>query len=166
VARELAAIIERHGRPGMIVSDHGTDYTCNAMLALCCDNDVDWHFIAPGKPIRDGFVESVDGRKRDELLNETLFFDLDDAHAKVAAWVPDYSTARPQSALGYFMPAAYAAKFTAMDDPLRNRDQLRRSAVAPTAPQGAHKQPSLQPLLDDNSVAGQFGSSLWPSHRE
>ncbi len=57
VARELTALIERHGKPGMIVSDHGTEYTCNAMLAWCRDNDVDWHFIAPGKPMQNGFVE-------------------------------------------------------------------------------------------------------------
>jgi transposase InsO family protein len=58
VARELTALIERHGKPGMIVSDHGTEYTCNAMLAWCRDNIVDWHFIAPGKPMQNGFVES------------------------------------------------------------------------------------------------------------
>ncbi len=101
VARELTALIKRHGKPGMIVSDHGTEYTCNAMLAWCRDNDVDWHFIAPGKPMQNGFVESFNGRMRDELLNETLFFDLDDARAKIAAWVLDFNTARPHSALGY-----------------------------------------------------------------
>jgi transposase InsO family protein len=136
VARELTAIIERHGKPGMIVSDHGTEYTCNAMLAWCKDNGVDWHFIAPGKPMQNGFVESFNGRMRDELLNETLFFDLDDARTKIAAWVVDFNTARPHSALGYLTPAAYAANFTATDDRLRNPNQLRRSHVAPTAPQG------------------------------
>ncbi len=59
VARELTAIIERHGRPSMIVSDHDTEYPCNAMLSWCRYNDVDWHFIAPGKPMQNGFVESV-----------------------------------------------------------------------------------------------------------
>ncbi len=136
VARELTALIERHGKPDMIVSDHGPEYTCNAMLAWCRDNDVDWHFIAPGKPMQNGFVESFNGRMRDELLNETLFFDLDDARAKIAAWVLDFNTARPHSALGYLTPAAYAANFTATDDRLRNPDLLRRSHVAPTAPRG------------------------------
>ena len=135
VARELTAIIERHGKPGSIVSDHGTEYTCNAMLAWCRDNDVDWHFIAPGKPMQSGFVESFNGRMRDELLNETLFFDLDDARAKIAAWIPDFNTARPYSALGYLAPAAYAANFTATDDRLRNPDQLSRLSVALPAPQ-------------------------------
>ncbi len=83
-----------------------------------------------------GAVHPINGRLRDELLNETLFFDLDDARAKIAAWVIDFNTARPHSALGYLTPAAYAANFTATDDRLRNPDQFRRSNVAPTAPQG------------------------------
>jgi putative transposase len=154
VARELTAIIERHGKPGIIVSDHGTEFTCNAMLAWCKDNGVDWHFIAPGKPMQNrasrnsfGIVESFNGRMRDELLNETLFFDLDDARAKIAAWVADFNTARPHSALGYLTPAAYAANFTATGDRLRNTDQLRRSPVAPPAPQGVKPAEAL--LTDD-----------------
>ncbi len=136
LAHELTAIIERHGKPGMIVSDHGTEYTCNALLAWCRDNASDWHFIAPGKPMQNGFVESFNGRMRDELLNETLFFNLDDARAKIAAWVVDFNTERPHSALGYLTLAAYANNFTATDDRLRNPDQLRRSHIAPNAPQG------------------------------
>ena len=62
VARELTAIIERRRKPGMIVSDHGTEFTCNAMLAWCKDAAIDWHFIAPGKPMQNGFVESFNGR--------------------------------------------------------------------------------------------------------
>ncbi len=68
VARELMTIIKRHGKPGMIVSDHGTEYTCKAMLAWRRDNAVDWHFTAPSKPMQNGFVESFNGRMRDELL--------------------------------------------------------------------------------------------------
>jgi len=137
VARELTAIIGQHGKPRLIVSDHGTEFTSNAMLAWCRDMSVDWHFIAPGKPMQNGFVESFNGRMRDELLNETLFHDLDDARAKIAAWVADFNLERPHSALGYLTPSAYAANLTATDDRLRNPDQLRRSSVAPPAPDGA-----------------------------
>src|SRR3954447_16852720 len=106
-------------------------------LGAGCSHRLALHrFIAPGKPMQNGFVESFNGRMRDELLNETLFFNLDDARAKITAWVLDFNTARPHSALGYLTPAAYAANFTATDDRLRNPDQLRRSHVAPTAPQG------------------------------
>src|SRR6476660_3936908 len=143
VARELSAIIERRGKPGMIVSDHGTEFTCNAMLAWCKDTVIDWHFIAPGKPMQNGFVESFNGRMRDELLNETLFFDLDDARAKIAHWIDDYNIRRPHSSLKYLTPAAYAAQITATDDRLRNPDQLRRSSVAPPAPLGVQNPETL-----------------------
>jgi len=122
VARELSAIIERRGKPSMIVSDHGTEFTSNAMLAWCRDTGIEWHFIAPGKPMQNGFIESFNGRMRDELLNESLFFDLDNARAMIAAWVADYNLARPHSSLGYLTPAAYAANLTAMSDRLCNPD--------------------------------------------
>ncbi|WP_430641281.1 IS3 family transposase, partial [Bradyrhizobium daqingense] len=143
VARELTAIVQRRGKPGMIVSDHGTEFTCNAMLAWCKDAAIDWHFIAPGKPMQNGFVESFNGRMRDELLNETLFFDLDDARTKIANWVADYNLQRPHSSLKYLTPAAYAAHLTATDDRLRNPDQLRRSSVAPSAPLGVQNLETL-----------------------
>ena len=109
VARELTALIEQRGKPGMIVSDNGTEFTSNAVLAWAQENRVTWHFIAPGKPMQNGFCESFNGRMRDELLNESLFFGLDHARAKIAAWVDDYNLRRPHSALGYIPPAAYAA---------------------------------------------------------
>jgi transposase InsO family protein len=57
-ARELTALIDRRGTPAMIVLDHGTEFTCNAMLTWSEDNQVAWHFIAPGKPTQNGFCES------------------------------------------------------------------------------------------------------------
>ncbi|WP_456728123.1 IS3 family transposase [Bradyrhizobium sp. USDA 3364] len=143
VARELTAIVERRRKPGMIVSDHGTEFTCNAVLAWCKDAAIDWHFIAPGKPMQNGFVESFNGRMRDELLNEILFFDLDDARAKITNWVADYNLQRPHSSLKYLTPAAYAAHLTATDARLRNPDQLRRSSVAPPAPLGVQNSETL-----------------------
>ena len=97
VARELTALIARRGRPAMIVSDNGTEFTSTAILAWAQDHGVDWHYIAPGKPTQNGFVESFNGRMRDELLNESLFFSLDHARQKVAAWALDYNTRRPHS---------------------------------------------------------------------
>jgi transposase InsO family protein len=136
VARELTALIERHGKPGMIVSDNGTEFTCNAMLTWSESHKIQWHFIAPGKPMQNGFCESFNGKMRDELLNETLFFGLDHARAQIADWVDDFNHQRPHSALGYLTPAAYAANLTATCDRLRNPDQLRRSHVAHPAPTG------------------------------
>ena len=77
VARELTVLIDRRGKPGMIVSDNGTEFTSNAMFAWAQDSRVVWHFIAPGKPMQNGFCESFNGRMRDELLNERLFLSFD-----------------------------------------------------------------------------------------
>ena len=91
VARELTALIERRGKPGMIVSDNGTEFTSNAVFAWAHDNRVVWHFIAPGKPMQNGFCESFNGRMRDELLNESLFLGLDHARSRIANWIDDYN---------------------------------------------------------------------------
>jgi putative transposase len=113
VARELTMLIETRGKPQMIVSDHGTEFTSNAILGWATDHQVEWHYIAPGKPMQNGFVESFNGRMRDELLNESLFLDLDHTRQLIGAWVTDYNTARPHSALGYQTPVAYAEQLNA-----------------------------------------------------
>ena len=110
VVRELTDLIAERGKPGMIVSDNGTELTSNAVLAWCGDAKVEWHYIAPGKPTQNGFVESFNGRMRDELLNETLFSTIGQARAILARWVHDYNTERPHSSLGYATPAAFAAE--------------------------------------------------------
>jgi putative transposase len=100
VARELDAVIARRGPPAAIVSDNGTELTSMAILRWSEERQVGWHYIAPGKPQQNAFVESFNGRLRDELLNETLFTSLAQARAALAAWRLDYNTIRPHSALG------------------------------------------------------------------
>jgi putative transposase len=77
------------------------------------------------------------------LLNESLLHGLDHARQKLREWVAEYNMARPHSSLGYRTPAAYAAHFTTTGDRLRNADQLRRSPVAHTAPQGVNNAEAL-----------------------
>ena len=109
---------------------YGTEFTSNAMLAWMNEHQVAWHFIAPGRPMQNGICESFQGRLRDELLNETLFFGLDHVRSVLARWVTDFNACRPHSALGYRPPLAYAAPLTATGDRRNNPDQLRRSPVA------------------------------------
>ncbi len=109
VVRKLTDLIAQRGKPGMIVSDNGTELTSNAVLERCGDAKVEWHYTTPGKPTQNAFVESFNGRMRDELLNETLFTSLALAREKIAIWAEDYNTGRPHSSLGYATPAAFAA---------------------------------------------------------
>jgi putative transposase len=66
VARELEALIVTRGKPAMIVSDNGTEFTSNAILGFADHTKIDWHYIAPGKPIQNAFTESFNGRLRDD----------------------------------------------------------------------------------------------------
>ena len=97
----------------MIVSDHGTEFTSNAILAWSKEHRVEWRYIAPGKPMQNGVIGSFNGRMRDELLNESLFFGLDHARSAISDWIHDYNTARPHSSLNYRTPAAFAEVLTA-----------------------------------------------------
>src|SRR5437763_12690626 len=90
VARELDRIVARRGRPGSIVSDNGTELTSNAILTWVDRQKVAWHYIAPGKPVQNAFIESFNGRLRDELLNETLFRSLPHARVVLESWRRGY----------------------------------------------------------------------------
>jgi len=109
VARELDRIVVGHGKPAAIVSDNGTELTSDAMLRWADERRVAWHYIAPGKPTQNAFIESFNGRLRDELLNETLFRSLPHARLVLEAWRRDYNAERPHSRLGWLTPQAYAA---------------------------------------------------------
>ena len=91
---------------------YGTELTSNAILRWCSEHRIEWHYIAPGKPMQNGFVESFNGRMRDELLNETMFRNLAHARVVIPAWAADYNTERPHSALNYQTPADYARTLT------------------------------------------------------
>lgn len=108
VARELDRIVARRAKPATIVSDNGTELTSNAMLRWADERRIGWHYIAPGKPTQNAFIESFNGRLRDELLNETLFRSLPHARLVLEAWRQDYNVERPHSRLGWLTPHAYA----------------------------------------------------------
>ncbi|NEJ74953.1 IS3 family transposase [Rhizobium phaseoli] len=139
VARELTTLVERRGKPGMIVSDNGTELTSNAILAWSKDHKVEWHYIAPGKPMQNGYVESFNGRMRDELLNESLFFGLDHARSAIAEWADDYNNFRPHSSLGYQTPASYADTIAATGSNAARDESFAFPPVAHTAPLGVFK---------------------------
>ena len=110
VARELDRIMERRGHPAMIVSDNGTEFTSNAILQWQETCGVLWHYIAPGKPMQNGFVESFHGRLRDECLNEHLFRSIREARWIIEAWRNDYNRNRPHTSLNGLTPNEFATR--------------------------------------------------------
>ena len=103
----------------MVVSDNGTELTSTAILKWSQDRKVDWHYIAPGKPMQNGFVESFNGRLRDECLNEHLFQGLGEARRIIEAWRVDYNTRRPHTSLGGLTPDEFATR--SQQDRTQNR---------------------------------------------
>ena len=112
VTRELDRVIAERGMPGAIVSDNGTEFTSMAILKWVQDTGIDWHYIAPGKPTQNAFIESFNGKLRDECLNETLFGSLTEAKETLEAWQEDYNWYRPHSALGNLTPMEFAEKMS------------------------------------------------------
>ncbi len=110
VTRELDALIWHRGsKPQTVVSNNGTELTIMAILRWRQERAVDWHYIAPGRPMQSVIVESFNGGLRDECLNEMLFTSIRQARIGLAPWKEDYNTVRPHSGLGGRTPAEAAA---------------------------------------------------------
>jgi putative transposase len=149
VARELDRVIAGRARPAAIVSDNGTELTSNTMLRWSDERRVAWHYIEPGKPIQNAFVESFNGRLRDELLNETLFHSLPHARTVLEAWRQDYNAARPHSRLAWLTPLAFAhglqASSSQRDRPLPLSEGSAARSVASATETGFTQPGTLAP---------------------
>ena len=110
VARELDAVIAARGPPKIVVSDNGPELTALAMLRWQQERNVAWHYIQPGKPIQNAFVESFNGRLRDELLNEISFRSLAHVRELLAEWRGDFNQNRPHTSLKGLTPNEFAAR--------------------------------------------------------
>jgi len=110
--RELNRIAELRSYPRLIVSDNGTELTSNAILKWQEERGVEWHYIAPGKPMQNGFAESFIGRFRDECLNEHLFGTLKQARRIIENWRCDYNSRRPHTSLDGLTPVEFATRPT------------------------------------------------------
>jgi putative transposase len=111
---KVAACLERVGKerglPKVITVDNGSEFYSKAMDAWAYRHGVQLEFIRPGKPTENGYIESFNGRLRDECLNVEVFFSLADVKEKLGRWRQDYNTERPHSSLGDRPPADYAQR--------------------------------------------------------
>jgi putative transposase len=107
VVRELERLAFERGMPQVIVSDNGTELTSMAVLRWSADR-VAWHYIQPGKPVQNAFIESFNSKLRDECLNEHVFESLAEVRRIIEAWRQDYNHLRPHSSLGGLTPVEFA----------------------------------------------------------
>lgn len=110
VARLLDQLIEQRSRPDQITCDNGTEFTSKAMFFWQKESGVKLGFIQPGKPTQNAFVESLNGRFRQECLNQHWFRTLEEARQIIDDWRHHYNNERPHSTLNYMTPAAFAKK--------------------------------------------------------
>lgn len=120
----------RNSYPKRLVLDNGPECTSKALDQWAYDRGVELVFIRPGKPIENCFVESFNGRFRDECLNAHWFLTLDDARRRIAAWRLDYNHVRPHSSLGDVPPS-----------------EFRRAGLRPGKPASAPLPPPTQEAL-------------------
>jgi len=108
VRRVLDRIALERGLPEAIVLDNGPEFRGRALAAWSAERGVRLQFIQPGKPVQNAYVESFNGRLRDECLNTNWFTSLSDARRKIETWRQDYNQQRPHSSLNYLSPAEFA----------------------------------------------------------
>ena len=116
VAAALDKIVAWRGAPQSITVDNGTEFVSKAMELWAYINQVHLDFIRPGHPTENGYIESFNGRLRDECLNVEVFFTLADARQKLDRWRHDYNHHRPHSALADRTPADFAAAYSGAND--------------------------------------------------
>ena len=114
VRRVLDRITSERGLPEAIVVDNGPEFRGRALAAWSEERGVRLEFIQPGKPVQNAYIESFNGRLRDECLNANWFTSLSDARRKVETWRQDYNEQRPHSSLNYLPPAEFARKAAEM----------------------------------------------------
>ncbi len=111
VTRALDEMARFRGYPKAIRTDQGPEFTGKALDQWAYQRDIKLKLIQPGKPTQNAFIESFNGKFRDECLNEHWFCSLAEARIRIAAWRRDYNEHRPHSAIGNLTPAEFAASW-------------------------------------------------------
>jgi putative transposase len=113
VAQTLSEIVAERGAPISITVDNGTEFQSKAMDLWAYQHGVQLDFIRPGRPVENGYIESFNGRLRDECLNVQVFLNLADTREKLEHWRQDYNQVRPHSSLGDSAPEEFATAWQA-----------------------------------------------------
>jgi putative transposase len=126
VKEALERVMGMRGKPERILSDNGTEFTSNTILKWCQEKEIRWDYIQPGKPYQNGYIESFNGKLRDECLNENWFTDLNEARRVVEEWREEYNERRPHSSLRGKTPSEVALG-------LRKNEETKREKLTGTS---------------------------------
>jgi putative transposase len=137
VTRVLDRVMAERGKPDGLRLDNGPEFTSRCFIAWAEQRGVPLIYIQPGKPVQNSYIESFNGRFRDECLNANWFENLADARRKIEAWRLDYNQARPHSSLAYRTPAEFARAWTPLPSLIvieqsgaSDKESLRRAETA------------------------------------
>lgn len=149
VVRELENLVRKRGKaPKIIVSDNGPELVSCAVLQWAAKHDVEWHYIEPGKPQQNGFTESLNGKIRDEFLNEHWFSNLAEAQKLAAEWLHDYNHVRPHSSLNYLTPMAF------LEQARKQQEAVGSGLLAVTPPASCCPNPQALSCSQTQPAAG------------
>jgi putative transposase len=121
VVEQMKRLVALRGAPESITTDNGSEFAGRAMEAWAYQTGVKLDFIRPGRPVQNGYIESFNGRLRDECLNGEVFFNLTDAREKLERWRRDYNQKRPHSALADQTPEEFAVACRPFVSPIVNK---------------------------------------------
>lgn len=107
VARFLSELTKEKGKPQSITCDNGSEFTSKAMHFWSKESEVKLNFIQPGKPTQNAFIESLNGKFRNECLNQYWFRSLAEARYEIDKWRKHYNQIRPHSSLNYLSPIEF-----------------------------------------------------------
>ena len=162
------------------MNDNGPEFQSRAVETWALGAKLRQDFIEPGQPVQNAFIESFNGRFREECLNTHWFVNLADAQGKIAAWREDYNTERPHSSLGYQTPREFrpgrergggVKRAIALETESTRRDGTRQGCAAPrpvgaplTEPAPPPKNDRLRGRCPSESIPGSLGPSPDSSH--
>jgi len=161
VVQVLQRLIEARGAPDMLVTDNGPEFISRIVDAWAYSHGIELHFIEPGKPNQNAYVESFNGRLRDECLNEHWFISLGHARQTIETWRLDYNAVRPHSALGDISPEEFeqltVGQCLSLKIPTRRAttDRVRYSAHGqatgpPARPDAVRQAPAMEAGASDH----------------
>jgi putative transposase len=134
VTRVLEWVMEQRGGPETVRCDNGPEFTSRHFLAWCEERRIGLLHIQPGRPMQNGYIESFNGRLRDECLNANWFATLADAREKIEAWRREYNEERPHSSLNYRTPREFADRMSSVRKDLCEDEVGQEDSIAVPLP--------------------------------